>query len=40
MSREGEERGGDTECEAGSRLRAVGTEPVVGLKLTNFEIMP
>ena len=35
----GAERGGDTESEAGSRLRAVGTEPVTGLKLTDREIM-
>ena len=39
MSTEGAERGGDTESEAGSRLRAVSTEPDVGLKLTNREIM-
>ena len=30
---------GDTESEAGSRLRAVSTEPEVGLELTNYEIM-
>ena len=30
---------GDTESEAGSRLRAVSTEPDVGLKLTNHEIV-
>ena len=36
---EGTERGGDTESEAGSRLWAVSTEPDVGLKLTNYEIM-
>ena len=35
MSRGGAERWGDTECEGGSRLRAVSTEPDVGLKLTN-----
>ena len=29
----GAEREGDTESEAGSRLRAVGTEPDVGLEL-------
>ena len=29
----------DTESEAGSRLRAVGTEPDVGLKPTNREIV-
>ena len=28
----------DSESEAGSRLRAVSTEPDVGLKLTNREI--
>ena len=33
------ERGGDTESEAGSRLRAVSTEPDAGLELTNREIM-
>ena len=31
--------GGDTESEAGSRLRAVSTEPDAGLELTNCEIM-
>ena len=30
---------GDPESEAGSRLRAVSTEPDVGLELTNCEIM-
>ena len=35
MSRGGAEREGDTESEAGSRLRAVSTEPDVGLELTN-----
>ena len=39
MSRVGAERKGDTESEAGSRLRAVSTEPDVGLKLTDCEIM-
>ena len=39
MSREGAEREGDTESEAGSRLRAVSTEPDVGLEPTNCEIM-
>ena len=39
MSRGGGEREGDTELEAGSRLRAVSTEPDVGLKLMNHEIM-
>ena len=33
------EREGDTESETGSRLRAVGTEPDTGLKLTDREIM-
>ena len=33
------EREGDTESEVGSRLRAVGTEPDVGLKLMSCEIM-
>ena len=32
-------REGDTESKAGSRLRAVSTEPSVGLKLTNHSIM-
>ena len=31
VSRGGVERGGDTESEAGSRLRAVSTEPDAGL---------
>ena len=35
----GAEREGDTESKAGSRLQAVSTEPVAGLKLTNREIM-
>ena len=35
----GAEREGDTESKAGSRFRAVSTEPDVGLKLTNHEIM-
>ena len=39
VSREGAEREGDTECEAGSRLWAVSTEPDAGLELTNCEIM-
>ena len=39
MSGEGAEREGDTESEMGSRLRAVSTEPDVGLKPTNREIM-
>ena len=39
MSRAGAEREGDTESEAGSRLRAVSTEPDVELELTNCEIM-
>ena len=34
-SRGGAEREGDTESEAGSRLRAVSTEPDAGLKPTN-----
>ena len=32
------QREGDTECEAGSRLRAVSTEPDPGLELPNREI--
>ena len=39
MSRGGAEREGDTESEAGSRLRAVSTEPDVGLEPMNCEIM-
>ena len=35
----GTEREGDTESEAGSRLRAVSTEPDVGLELTDREIV-
>ena len=35
----GAERGGDTESEAGSRLRAISTEPDAGVELTNREIM-
>ena len=39
MSGEAAEREGDIESEAGSRLRAVSTEPNAGLVLTNGEIM-
>ena len=39
MSVGGAEREGDTESEAGSRLRAVSTEPDAGLELTDCEIM-
>ena len=39
MSRGGAEREGDTESEAGSGLRAVSTEPDVGLELTHREIV-
>ena len=35
----GAERQQDTECETGSRLQAVSTEPDAGLELTNHEIM-
>ena len=35
---EGAEREEDTEADAGSRLRAVSTEPDAGLKLVNHEI--
>ena len=35
----GSEREGDTESEAGSRLRAVSTEPDAGLELVNHKIM-
>ena len=38
-SREGAEREGDTESEAGSRLWALRTEPDTGFKLTDCEIM-
>ena len=38
-SRKGAEREGDTESKAGSRLRAVSTEPDAGLELMNREIM-
>ena len=39
MSRGGAERQGNTESEAGSRLRAVSTELDVGLKPMKCEIM-
>ena len=39
VSRAGAEREGDTESEAGSRLRAVSTEPDPGLEPTNREIV-
>ena len=39
MSGGGAEREGDTESEAGFRLRAISTEPSVGLGPTNHEIM-
>ena len=39
MSRGGAEREGDTESEAGFRIRAVSTEPDAGLEPTNCEIM-
>ena len=35
----GRDRDRDTESEAGSRLRAVSTEPDAGLELMNHEIM-
>ena len=38
-SKRGAEREGDTESEAGSRLRAVSTEPDVELEPTDHEIM-
>ena len=38
-SRGGAERGGDTESEAGSRLRAINREPDAGLELMNCEIV-
>ena len=36
---EGRERGGDTGSEAGSRLRAVSTQPDAGLELPDREIV-
>ena len=39
VGRGGAERDGDTESEAGSRLRAVSTEPDAGLELTDREIL-
>ena len=39
MNGGGAEREGDTEPEAGSRLRAVSTEPDAGLELTDREIV-
>ena len=39
MSGGGAESEGDTESEAGSRLRAVDPEPDAGLELTNREIV-
>ena len=39
MSRRGAEREGGTELEAGSRLHGVSTEPDMGLKLRNCEII-
>ena len=39
MNRGGAEREGDTESEAGSRLRAVSTEPDTGLESTDRGIM-
>ena len=38
MSRRGADREGDSESEAGSGLRALGTEPDAGLELMNREI--
>ena len=39
MNGGGGERERETESEAGSRLRAVSTEPDEGLELTSLEIM-
>ena len=39
VSRGRAEREGDTETDAGSRIRAVSTEPDAGLELTNRKIM-
>ena len=38
MSEGGTEREGDTESEAGSRLRAISTGPDMGLELMDLEI--
>ena len=39
MSREGAETDGDTKFEAGSRLRAVSTEPDAGLELDRKSVV-
>ena len=39
MNGGGSERRGDTEAEAGSRLRAISTEPDAGLELPDREIV-
>ena len=39
MNGGGAERGGDTESEAGSRLRAVSADPDAGLELANREMV-
>ena len=39
MSGGGAEREGDTETEAGARLRAVSAEPDAGLDLTNRDMV-
>ena len=39
MNGGGAEREGDTESEAGSRLRAISPEPGAGLELTDCEIV-
>ena len=39
MNGGGSEREGETESEAGSRLRAISTEPDAGLELADREIM-
>ena len=39
VSRGGADRGRDTESEAGSRLRAVSTEPDTGLQFMDHEIV-
>ena len=39
VSRGGAERKGGTESDAGSRLKAVSTEPKAGFELTDREIM-
>ena len=39
MNGGGSEREGDTECETGSRLRAISPEPDAGLELADLKIV-